>query len=324
MTTTGTSGHEASIARDARNWLQALLERMPVRGQPTVNALCQILITSWICEQMIADKTVLNAWSTKASFSAVAQQVAALLHDPKGAIEMQALQPNLVLLTTILLLSEGLQVDPFTQFLDHTVAILRRTDPSSDNAWLLDKRILLHYADILPMSSAPTDGGMQLPSAAFQLSASPEAVEELAEEVERRTGWGTCPVEAIKVAPWLGDLLAGLVAQRLRNYDLRSGARLLRLHQYLVAGGDARDRQDLYDALCMHRQSQGSFGWYGPEVSALQRASPDLHGDLEFLLPTTLEVLWTLAERAPSWRLFSSVFGCVTRDQNPQHSCALE
>jgi hypothetical protein len=322
VTATVMSGREASIARDARNWSHALLEHMPVRGQAAVKALCQILITAWICEPMIADQPVLNAASTKAGFSATAQQVAALLHDFEGTIEMQGLQPNLVLLTTILLLSEGLQVEPFSQFLDHSVAILRRTDPSSDNAWLLDKRILLHHADILPMSSAPADGGLELPSAAFRLSASPEAVEALANEVERRTGWGTCPVEAIQVTPWLGDLLAGLIAQQLRNYNLRSGARLLRLHQYLVAGGAARDRQDLYDALCMHRQSQGPFGWYGPEASALQRASPDLHGDLEILLPTTLEVLWTLAERSRSWRLFSSVFGCVARGH--QHRCALE
>ena len=58
----------------------------------------------------------------------------------------------------------------------------------------------------------------------------------------------------------------------------------------------------------------------GPKLSALQRASPDLHGDVEFLLPTTLEVLWTLAERSRNWRLFSSVSGCVARGgQNRVH-----
>ena len=217
-----------------------------MRGPAAVKGLCQILITAWICEPMIADQPVLNAGSTKAGFSATAQQVAALLHDFEGTIEMQDLQPNLVLLTTILLLSEVTASRSIQPVSDHSVAILRRTAPSSDNAWLLDKRILLHHADILPMSSAPIDDGPQLPSAAFRLSASPEAVETLANEVECRTGWGTCPVEATQVRPWLGDLLAGLVAQQLRNYNLRYGARLLRLHQYLVAGGAAHDRQDLY------------------------------------------------------------------------------
>jgi hypothetical protein len=308
--------HDSSIARDARNWLQALLEQMPVRGQAAVKPLCQILIASWICEQMIADQTK-NSGSKKVGFSDIAERIAILLNDPKGNIEVLELQPNLLLLATILLFSEGLQVDPFTKFLDHSIAILRRTDSSSDNEWLLDKRILLHHANILRMSSAPTNGAPQLPLYAFQLSASSEAVESLAQELERQTGWGTLPVEASRVTPpWLGDLIAGLVAQSLRNYDLRSGARLLRLHQYLVAAGAARDRQDLYTALCMHRQSHGPFGWYGPEASALQRASSELHGDLEFLLPTTLEALWTLAERSRCWRLFSSVLGCVNDGQN--------
>jgi hypothetical protein len=142
----------------------------------------------------------------------------------------------------------------------------------------------------------------------FRLSASAEVIDALTLQLECLTGWGTRLVDAELIAPSLGEILAGFAVQRLRNYDLIPAARLLRLQEYLVASRIIARRDDLYNVLCMHHRTKGPFGWYGPEAAKLRKLSPVLLEDTEFYLPTTLECLWTLAERSlDGWRLFDKV-----------------
>jgi hypothetical protein len=294
----------ADIASSARAWLVSLLERIPVRGDVAVRALCHVLIATWI-----ADTIAGKDRAKSANFMDVAQYVARSLNASENSNYIDGVKPTLKLLVEILLSSEGLGVQPFRQFLTQSVSILRRADPVLEaDPSLMDKRILLYSADILPRPATASADGPRVLLGNFRLSASKEEIDALTLQLECLTGWGTRLINAKVIAPSLGEIFAGFAVQRLRNYDLISAARLLRLQEYLAANRIIARRDDLYNALCMQHRTHGPFGWYGPEAASLRKLSPVLLEDTEFYLVTTLECLWTLAERSvDGWRLFGRV-----------------
>jgi hypothetical protein len=292
----------ADIASSARAWLVLLLERIPTRGDVAVRALCHVLIASWIADAMAGRDRAKSA-----GFTEVAQHVARALNASENSNCIDGVKPTLKLLVEILLGSEGLEVEPFRQFLAQSASILRRADPVLEaDPSLMDKRILLYSAGILPRPPAASADGMRVLDN-FRLSASAEVIDALTLQLECLTGWGTRLIDAELIAPSLGEIIAGFAVQRLRNYDLIAAARLLRLQEYLEASRIITRRDDLYTTLCMHHRTHGPFGWYGPEAARL-RSLTGLPEDTEFYLPTTLECLWTLAERSGhGWRLFGTV-----------------
>jgi len=263
-----------------------------------------VLIASWIADTMSG-----RDGAKSAGFTEVAHYVARSLNASENSNCIDGVKPTLKLLVEILLSSEGLGVEPFRQFLIQSVSILRRADSALEaDPSVMDKRILLYSAGILPRPPAASADGVRVLLDNFRLSASAEVIDALTLQLECLTGWGTRLVDTELIAPSLGEIIAGFAVDRLRNYDLIPAARLLRLHQYLEANRIIATRDDLYDALCMHHRKHGPFGWYGPEAAKLRNLRPVLLEDTEFYLPTTLECLWTLAERSvDGWRLFGKV-----------------
>ncbi len=291
----------AVIANSARAWLASLLERIPPRGDVAVRALSHVLIAYWIADSLAPDKK-----PSSPGFTEVAKYVARSLTASTNSTHVDAVKPTLKLLVDVLLCSEGLVVGPFREFLNQSVSILRRADPWLEaDPSLMDKRILLYSAGILPKPPAASADGVRVLLDKFRLSASNEEIDALILQLECLTGWGTQLIDDALIAPSLGEILAGLIVHRLRNYDLISAARLLRLQKYLASSRMAPERVDLCRVLCMHHRTQGPFGWYGPEAAMLRQLDPVLTDDTEFYLPTTLECLWTLAERSVAgWVLF--------------------
>lgn len=292
------------IASSARAWLASLLESIPESGNAAARALCHVLIASWIADTMTGTDEAKSV-----GFTEVAQYVARSLNTFKDDENIDDVKPTLKLIVEVLLSSEGLSVEPFRYFLIQSVSILRRADPAliADPS-LMDKRILLYSAGILPRPPTVSAAGMRALLDEFRLSASAEVIDALILQLECLTGWGTRLVDAELIAPSLADILAGFAVQRLRNYDLIPAARLLRLQEYLAASRITARRDDLYNALCMHHRAHGPFGWYGPEAAKLRKLSPVCMEDTEFCLPATLECLWTLAERSlDGWRLFGEI-----------------
>jgi hypothetical protein len=308
----------AGIASSARKWLVSLLERIPARGAVGVRALCHALIASWIADTIAGGER-----ATSASFTEIAQYVARSLNAFENSNEIDSVKPTLKLLVEVLLSSEGFEVEPFRSFLTQSVSVLRRSDPVLEgDPSLMDKRILLHSAGILPMPSTVSADAVRMLLDKFSLSASAEMIDALILQVECLTGWGTRPVDAELIVPSLREILAGFAVQRLCTNDLIAAARLLRLQEYLGAGRIVEGRDDLYNALCMHHRTHGPFGWYGPEAAQLRKASPILLEDTEYYLVSTLECLWTLAERSiDGWRLLGSVprYALLPAEQ---HQCA--
>jgi len=293
----------AGIAGSARAWLAALLERIPAQGDGAVRALCHVLLASWIADAMAG-----MGRAKSAGFAEIAQYVACSLSAPENCNHVHGVKPTLKLLVAVLLSSEGLSVEPFRRFLTQSVSILRCADPVLDaDPSLMDKRILLHSAGLLPKPPTASAEGMRLLLDTFRLSASTEAVDALTLQLECLTGWGTQLIDAELISPSLGAIVAGLAIHRFRNHDLIPAARLLRLQEYIAASRIVARRDDLYNILCMHHRTHGPFGWYGPEAVKLGTLS-EVCADIELYLPTTLECLWTLAERSlDGWRLFNKV-----------------
>lgn len=293
----------AGVGSSARDWLASVLERIPACGDVAVRALCHVLIASWIADTMVRER------GKSSCLKEVAHHVARSLNASENYNHVDVVKPTLKLLVEILLSSEGLGVESFRRFLTDSLSILRRDDPvlMADPS-LMDKRILLHAAGILPKPPAAPVDGMRTLLAKLRLSAPAALVDALTLHLECMTGWGTRPVDSDLITPSLGEVVAGFTVQRLRNNDLVGATRLLRLHEYLAEGRIVARRDDLYGVLCMYHRPQGAFGWYGPEAAMLRKLNSTLPEDTELYLPATLECLWTLAERTlDGWRLFNKV-----------------
>jgi hypothetical protein len=320
------------IAKSTRTWLWSLTKELNDRNEAPHSALCHILVAAWICEAMLPEGSAAHPTNsngfTPLNFSETARRIASTLNASASVDDAHEVKPTLKLLVEILFSSEGLIVEPFRQFFDQSVSICGLANPVSElDLSLADKCTLLHRSGILPSPIGPSLGFEQMVSDQFRFPAPAEAVEVMALQLEFLTGWGTRPIAhaAWSAVAWLGEVLAGLVVERLRNYDLMSAARLLRLHGYLVAGEVTQRRDDLYDALCMHRQPHGPFGWFGPETAALHKVCPTLREELEFYLVTTLECLWTLAEKSGRWRLLGNVppYRTVSCGRSARHKIGL-
>ena len=93
-----------------------------------------------------------------------------------------------------------------------------------------------------------------------------------------------------------------LLMDALNNYDLATGAMLLRVAAYL---GLARERviEDAQSFLQLQQHSDGRFGLYDAKAEELRQAGLD--PDLDLYLPLTVSCVWALAEIAiPSFRVF--------------------
>jgi hypothetical protein len=263
-----------------------------------------VLVSYWI-----ADAIAGSGGSDSAGFPDIAWYASRSLNCPENWNHVASVQPTLRLLVEVLLSSQGLTAEPLRHFLTQSVSILRRRDPTLEaDASLMDKRILLHSAGILPRPPAQHTDGVRMLLDNFRLSASAEEADTLILQLECLTGWGTRLIDSEVIRPWAGEMLAGFAVQYLRKYDLISAAKLLRLLEHLAASCVVARRDDLYNFLCTQHRTHGPFGWYGPEAAELRKRSPTSLEDIEFYLPTTLEFLWTLAERwANGWRLFDKV-----------------
>src|SRR6266704_2337619 len=134
--------------------------------------------------------------------SAAAQYVARSLNASENWNHIDGVKPNLKLLVEVLLSSEGLGVEPFRQFLTQSVSILRRADPVLEaDPSLMDKRILLYSAGILPRPPTASADGVRVLLDKFRLSASAEVIDALTLQLECLTGWGTRLVDAELIPP---------------------------------------------------------------------------------------------------------------------------
>ncbi len=116
------------------------------------------------------------------------------------------------------------------------------------------------------------------------------------------TGFGTseCPWFPRK---WLlSFIIKVLLIDTLNNYDLATGAMLVRAGIYLGLTND-RALRDAQSFLLIQQLPNGQFGQYHAQVGALQEAGLD--ECLDLYLPLTVSCVWALAELAdPSFRVF--------------------
>jgi hypothetical protein len=286
----------------SRAWITGLLDDIEDRGRPSARPLCHMLVACWTAGAI----TGTGSW-----FPAMSRRVAGLLHrleqdGQENLLVSAAVSPTTKLLVEVLLSANGAKVASLRAFLDATVAILSRAEPIVDDAGLLDKRVVLSAAGLLPHPSPTSADALRGSLEGVRLSAQPAVVERIAFHLEGVTLWGMRRLPPKLSTGLLHDVFSGLVVDALRRYDLHSAARLLRLTGYVTP--DRIRRPDLHEFLLGQQDASGAFGRFGPEAADLRQQRPDADPELELNLPTTVEVLRTMAEaHVPGWRLLSDV-----------------
>ena len=126
---------------------------------------------------------------------------------------------------------------------------------------------------------------------------------------ESSTAYGSRPVELPADEGWIPELLLALAAERAHAYDLVSASRLARAAVHLDA--QTAGRADLVEVLVAHQHPAGGFGLFGDATPGPSgQGDPAVESDLRLRL--SVDVLWTVAEAATSWRLMSAI-GSTTR-----------
>jgi hypothetical protein len=138
--------------------------------------------------------------------------------------------------------------------------------------------------------------------------------------VDTFTRHGTHPIALPGDCVWLSDLLTGLSAHLLRQYELETAAATVRALIHLGLAADEIEEACHFAAL--HQRSTGAFGFFGPEEPALRKSLGEhVNLDLELHLPTTVAWLWTLAEASSPWRLFASRPPEKASEPSPAPAC---
>jgi hypothetical protein len=276
---------------------------------PAPRPLCHIVVACWMAD------VITGPASGGLRFPEISRRVADLLdwHERgsgESLLSSAAVNSTTKLLVDILLSANGSRVKGLRTFLDETVAILGRAELVTDDASLLDKRMLLSAAGLLPSPSPMSSEALWAALQELRLSAAQSVVEKIAFHLECVTLWGTQPISSQFSMSLLHDFLSGLAVDAMRRYDLRSAARLLRLTEYVAPAPARIRRADLHEFLLGQQAASGAFGRFGPEAADLRRRWPRANPELEMNLPATVEWLWTMAEAyVPGWRLY----GCVPR-----------
>jgi hypothetical protein len=99
-------------------------------------------------------------------------------------------------------------------------------------------------------------------------------------------------------------VLASLLLQKLREYDLTLASELLRSMSY-IGEADSDAVAHAVDFLFTQQQLDGRFGYYGRE---LRKSDAEASSDFAVYIPVTTSVAWALAEVCvPTFHLFADL-----------------
>lgn len=293
-----------AAARQAHVWLWELLSSADARDQLQPTSYCNLLLGIWICDSLLHQGS--------RAFVEPAQRVwrGLLAERTSQSTGRSKPQPSLRLMTAILLAAYGLHVPDLDDFLSQATEALQSTpeDETSEGLLFFDKRFLLHYAGLLSRPKTLPLADLLAFAGRLSLPWSSTDVEAMELRIMSLTACGSLPAVLPASYEWLEDILVGLATHRLRQYDLHAACKTMRSLQYLSLDGTTRFAQ-CTEYLLAHQRHEGCFGYFGIEEgnSAFAHMADAFVPEMDLYLPTTIECLWTLAERHSSaWRLYTS------------------
>ena len=280
----------------AGHWFVQLLDTS-LRDHHLDNAgLCKALIGLWICGK--------STQEPDASLIARLRRVAARLElSGERGISVAEIPAALVMMSAAICTSVGIVIPAFNEFIEVASAILKRIpcdNPVADLP-LNEKRVLLRQIGFDVGVAGVVSAEVVAYAAHLSLAAGLSDVRTLTMLINSYAAFGG----RAEMGPFdstFGDLVSGLTTHFLRQYDFETGCALLRAARYT----DVRLDPGL-EFLMFHQRPEGSFGFFGIEEPRLRQTLPDFDADRDLYLSVTLECVWTLAESASDWRLYTSL-----------------
>lgn len=195
-------------------------------------------------------------------------------------------------------------------FLEHISSIVAKSDQEDgcEQLAMCEKKAIL---DALGFEHQPYGCSYKEVICAAErcaLGAAQDRVDNLLIRIESLTRYGMRHVDIEAGDAWLKYLLQGLADNALWKYDWAVACRCLRALGYLnlIAGETLLDYMAFFS---MHQQSNGAFGYLGPDSQTLLSGATVYRSVTEINLAITVEAVWTIAELATGgeWQLFRSL-----------------
>lgn len=279
-------------ARDAERYLGGLTDRVLCEPRAQATVLGQLVLGHWLAAGLAGDAA--DAANSRITL------LGARLAERDAVVEWADAPATQLLLVAALLQRHGVFV-PYLHaqggFVDLVTRMLRESQ--ADDLALVELRVVL--SDLV---SLPAASGTPIPVGHLGVSATPEELDRLLDQIAALTACGTRPGRLGET--WASELLAGVAAYTLRRYDFARGTRLLRAVTSLEPASEPARAllDDCVRFVYLNQRPDGAFGFIGPEARSLA-TDPEV----TLSLPITVDCLWALAEAESNWRLFSSVNG---------------
>jgi hypothetical protein len=290
------------IGTRARTWLLASSELIDTNHNVPITSIFQLLIGSWICEEVFikdAKQTATVSLASKVhrwldleeqtAFSALMNSDAALIFLSAGILRTVG--------------KENPIIESFIQQIASEIQMSKDQD-DSEFMQLFATRYLLHKLRLHPdpmHAIAPLRNNID--TNLFQ--ADELEIRTLAGNLATTTAYGQRPPSAEPA--FLEQLVVVLPIWMLyyfRQHNLEIGTLILRAMNYLHLKKDKAFQMGL-DFVLAQQQLDGRFGLLGPEISRLRSTKQDFGEIFELYLPLTISCLWTVAEAAdPNFKLF--------------------
>jgi len=290
------------IGTRARTWLLASSELIDTDPNVSITGILQLLIGSWICEQVF----IKDAKQTATLLLASKVHRCLDLGEQTAFSTLMSSDAALIFLSAGILRTLGKE-NPFIECFIRQIASeinLHKDQDDSEFMQLFATRYLLHRLSLHPdpvhaIIPLRNNIGTNL----FQ--ADELEIRALAGNLAATTAYGQRPPSTEPA--FLEQLVVVLPTWMLyyfRQHNLEIGTLIFRAMNYLHLKEDKAFRMGL-DFVLAQQQPDGRFGFLGPEISRLRSTKQHFNEIFELYLPLTISCLWTVAEATdPNFRLF--------------------
>lgn len=280
----------------SRRWVLEVASQ-DASGHSSIDAFLKMILAVWICERAS------GLTEPSFDFQHLVRRVSKMLREQHG-FDPLLHDAKLLLLCQCVLskwASPDPKIDAFSRQIAHELRIQRPIPLRYSGEALLLSR--LGYRLAVPTYRLDGNGGGLT---AFELITSDKKqLIVVCNNVSAATHFGREPYN-ITAATRRNMLLVlpHVLIQSLRDYDLETGAVLLRAMSHMAIA-KSRDVSAAIGFLVQQQREDGRFGFFSSETARIHEGQKSFDDLTQLYLPITLSCLWSLAEvLIPGFSLF--------------------
>jgi hypothetical protein len=280
------------VCKRAHLWLGELYKSLD-QVEYDFPSLLYILLGEWIYSDAFETRSLPTLY-------ALAEEISEKIDTQSASANNKMLTypvANLALLDTAILRALNIRSKTLEDFTKVVHESIRTHIPKTEeeNISLFQSRFLLHKIGLMPI---PGCKNLEMPERLDELNGLyvSKDWDYLSKYVAATSLFGTKKIRFDRnLKVHIHSSIVFHLFHSLYSYNLKMGFQLLQTMCYLHLNKGRSFKQAL-DFIAQQQRPDGSFGFFGPEASILEKSDPKIKIKFDLYLPITVYAIWTIAE----------------------------